>query len=287
MGLETPTYVGDLNTANPAATDVKSQGDDHLRNIKTALRNSFPGFAGGVVVAGTNGGAANVYTVTPTTALSSYVSPMVLLFSPTVANTGASTINVSGLGAKTIKTVSGADLTTADLVVGLWYAAIYDGTNFNLFAVTKRYVDGLAFNTALPNQTGNSGKVLGTDGTNASWLTTLDAFTLTGGVTFSGAAKQNVTAVAALDIDVSTAEFFTKSISGNSTFTFSNATASKAQGFALELTISSAAVPTWPASVDWTGGVAPTLGNGVHVLGFITFNGGTAWTGFVGALNRS
>lgn len=42
MGLETVTYVGDLVTTNPAAGDQKSLGDDHLRNIKTALRNTFP-----------------------------------------------------------------------------------------------------------------------------------------------------------------------------------------------------------------------------------------------------
>jgi len=287
MGLETPTYVGDLNTANPAATDVKSQGDDHIRNLKTALRNSFPGFAGAVIVSGTDGGAANVYTLTPTTPLSSYVADMVVIFAPTVANTGASTINISALGAKNIKTVDGAALSAADLVVGYYYAAIYDGTEFRLLAATKRYIDGLAFGTALPNQTGNGGKLLTTDGTNASWVASLGAFEFTAGLTLAGSVKHNVTAMAALDIDASAGQFFTKSISTDSTFTFSNATAGKAEAFALLLTISSAAVPTWPASVDWTGGVAPTLGNGLHVLGFLSFDGGTTWTGFVGALNKS
>jgi hypothetical protein len=35
--------------------------------------------------------------------------------------------------------------------------------------VTKTYVDGVAFNTALPSQTGNAGKFVTTNGTNASW----------------------------------------------------------------------------------------------------------------------
>lgn len=108
--------------------------------------------------------------------------------------------------------------------------------------------------------------------------------TITGGMTFSGSTKQNVQALGALDVDLSASDFFTKSISTNSTITFSNATAAKAQGFIIELTITSAAVPTWPASVDWEGSVTPTLGNGRHVLGFVTFDGGTTWTGMIGAL---
>lgn len=114
-----------------------------------------------------------------------------------------------------------------------------------------------------------------------------NAPTITGGMTFSGSSKGNVQALGALDVDVSAAEFQTKSISTNSTFTFSNATASKGQAFALKLTISSAAVPTWPASVDWDSGTAPTLGNGVHILGFLTFDGGTIWYGTVLVFNAS
>lgn len=42
MALESGTYVSDLNTANPVGTDPKSQGDDHLRLIKTILKATFP-----------------------------------------------------------------------------------------------------------------------------------------------------------------------------------------------------------------------------------------------------
>lgn len=108
--------------------------------------------------------------------------------------------------------------------------------------------------------------------------------TITGGMTFSGSTKSNTQAVGALDLDWSLAEFQTKSISTNSTFTFSNITASKAQALILELTISSSAVPTWPAAVDWAGGIAPTFGNGKHVIGFITLDGGTTVNGFVGGV---
>lgn len=43
MGLETATYISELVTSNPVASDNKSQGDDHLRLIKAALQATFPG----------------------------------------------------------------------------------------------------------------------------------------------------------------------------------------------------------------------------------------------------
>ena len=47
MGLETSVaYISDLVAANPAEGDSRTEGDDHLRNIKTALAGSFPNFAG-------------------------------------------------------------------------------------------------------------------------------------------------------------------------------------------------------------------------------------------------
>jgi microcystin-dependent protein len=43
MGLETGTYVSDLNPAWPLGTDLESQGDDHIRLIKAVLKATFPG----------------------------------------------------------------------------------------------------------------------------------------------------------------------------------------------------------------------------------------------------
>ena len=114
-----------------------------------------------------------------------------------------------------------------------------------------------------------------------------DAPTITSGMTYSGSTKQNVQALGALDIDWSVAEIQTKSISTNSTFTFSNITAAKGQAVLLFLTISSSAVPTWPATVDVTNGAFPTLGTGKHLLGFVPENGGTNVTMVVCAQNVS
>jgi hypothetical protein len=89
----------------------------------------------------------------------------------------------------------------------------------------------------------------------------------------------NITAVAALDIDCSTANYFTKTIAGNSTFTFSNPPSSRSFAFALELTHTSGAI-TWPAAVKWPKDTAPTLTTGkTHIFIFVTDDGGTRWRG--------
>lgn len=42
MSLETGTYVSDLVASNPASSDFTSQGDDHLRLIKSLLQATLP-----------------------------------------------------------------------------------------------------------------------------------------------------------------------------------------------------------------------------------------------------
>jgi len=49
MALETNvTYIDDLVASNPVATDALSQADDHLRLIKSSLKNTFPNITGAV-----------------------------------------------------------------------------------------------------------------------------------------------------------------------------------------------------------------------------------------------
>lgn len=91
--------------------------------------------------------------------------------------------------------------------------------------------------------------------------------------------KADVQAVAALAIDCSLSTYFTKTIAGNSTFTFTNAPSDRAYCFTLELTHTSGTV-TWPAAVKWPQDTAPTLTTGkTHLFMFVTDNGGTRWRG--------
>ena len=48
MALESTTYINGLVATNPTGTDPKSQGDDHIRLVKSAIKNTFPGVTGEV-----------------------------------------------------------------------------------------------------------------------------------------------------------------------------------------------------------------------------------------------
>mgnify|MGYP003115812038 CR=1 FL=1 len=121
-----------------------------------------------------------------------------------------------------------------------------------------------------------AGSTAGTGSTNT--FTALQ--TLNAGLTVDGPYKQTAEAVGALDISLATGNYFTKTISGNSTFTFSNPPASGTAGtFTLELTHTSGTV-TWPASVKWPADTAPTLTTGkTHLFVFVTDDGGTRYRG--------
>jgi hypothetical protein len=84
-------------------------------------------------------------------------------------------------------------------------------------------------------------------------------------------------------LDLTTANFFSATLDQACTFTFSNPPASGKFGcFVLELTNGAAFNITWPASVDWPGGSAPTLtASGKDQLVFTTRDAGTTWFGFL------
>jgi len=89
-------------------------------------------------------------------------------------------------------------------------------------------------------------------------------------------------------IDLTNANVYDLTLTGNCTFIFSGSpTSGKAGSFTLILTQdgTGSRTATWPASVDWAGGTAPTLTTtattGVDVLTFVTTDGGTTWWGFL------
>jgi len=111
--------------------------------------------------------------------------------------------------------------------------------------------------------------------------------TMNAGIAVDGPYKQAAEAVSALDIDLSTGNYFTKSISTSSTVTFSNPPASGTVGsFILQLTLTgSSTAITWPSSVYWNadaGQTAPTLVDArTHLFMFVTSDGGTKYRGAV------
>lgn len=84
-------------------------------------------------------------------------------------------------------------------------------------------------------------------------------------------------------IDLSTANYFTKTITAPTTFSVSNVPPSgTVASFILDLTNGGSNTVTWWTGTQWPNGLTPTLtSSGRDVLGFFTHDGGTTWSGFV------
>lgn len=134
---------------------------------------------------------------------------------------------------------------------------------------------------------------LGYDGSTAKWnnipLTGKVALATGGGVETLNALGSGSGTRA---INLANGNVVSATLTGNTTFTFSGATASTACSFGLYLTQDGTGnrTVTWPASVKWAGGTAPTLSTGasnIDILVFETINGGTTWFGSLVGTNFS
>lgn len=144
MGLETATYINQLNINNPDdTTDFISGGDDHLRLIKRTIQNSFPRITGPVSATQddlskvdylVDTGTANNILVAPTTAWASYVAGKGFFVKVLNTNTGNVTAKVGSLAAITVLDNGGNALNAGTLVAGSVYQFVYDGTNFRVNA---------------------------------------------------------------------------------------------------------------------------------------------------------
>lgn len=72
-----------------------------------------------------------------TPAITAYVSGMLLTFVPAATNTGAATINVNSVGAKSIVKETTTALAAGDLVINVPAVLLYDGTNMLLLNPQK------------------------------------------------------------------------------------------------------------------------------------------------------
>lgn len=92
MGVETATYISSLDATLPSAGDNFSQGDDHLRLIKSTVKATFPNVSGAVLPTHTelnyvDGVTSNIQTQLNT--LSAYVGEPYTWVSKTSAYTAA------------------------------------------------------------------------------------------------------------------------------------------------------------------------------------------------------
>ena len=85
-------------------------------------------------------------------------------------------------------------------------------------------------------------------------------------------------------VDVSARDTYTLTTSGNTTFTFTNPPSSpQVAKFTLILTAGGSHTITWPTSVDWAGGSAPSApaSGEKNIYTFMSIDGGTIWYGFL------
>ena len=86
----------------------------------------------GTFVYAADGEASDTYVITMTPTLTAYTTGMVVNFKANTANTGACTLNIDTLGAKSIKKTHDADPADNDIESGQIVTVVYDGTNFQM-----------------------------------------------------------------------------------------------------------------------------------------------------------
>lgn len=97
---------------------------------------------------------------------------------------------------------------------------------------------------------------------------------------YSGGVAQNIVALGtASGITCSLGNYFTSTVSGNTTLSFDAVPSGRSYSFTHEVTHQTGTI-TWPTSVEWPGGTAPTLTTGkTHLFVFFTDDNGARWRG--------
>ena len=288
MALETATYISQLTATNPTASDPVSQGDDHLRLIKSVLQSQFTTLGAAAVTTT----AAELNLLDGKTAVGDASGP------------GSSTDNAvarfDGTGGKTLQNSAMTIDDNGDVVVGgtTPTVTIGDGGAEDTMLV----FDGAAADFRVGLDDGNDQLEIGVGsahGTTAGiTMDTAADMTLGGYINFQDeqAIRPEIkdysetynasTGNGTITLDISTGNVFQHTASGgNVTFAFSNPSAS---GKACSITLkwiqdSSDRTITWPGAVDWAGGSAPSVTSGsgkVDIYTLITLDAGTTWYGF-------
>jgi hypothetical protein len=129
-----PIAVGDNDNRVP----TQGENDGLAATTTPSSSNLFitqKDFQKGAEISGSTTGSANAYVFTPSPALAAYAAGMTFRLKANFTNSGAATLNISGLGAVAIKKLDGATaLVSGDIVSGQEFFVIHDGTNFQMLS---------------------------------------------------------------------------------------------------------------------------------------------------------
>ena len=129
--------IGNVSTLATTSKIIVGAINENKANIDTINNTSLPlkistndyiraeGYANDT-------GVANAYVITVSPVPTAYIAGQVFNFKAVNANTGASTLNVNGLGVKTLKKDVSVDLVTGDILDGQIVMCMYDGTYFQV-----------------------------------------------------------------------------------------------------------------------------------------------------------
>lgn len=128
--------AGSATTASTQATNASTSATNAAASATAAAASATSAATDAAATlfrwGGTSGGSADTQTLTPSPALGAYGNGVRYVFIAGFTNTGACTINISGLGAKSLKTTGGAALAAGNITSGNMYTITYDGTNFRV-----------------------------------------------------------------------------------------------------------------------------------------------------------
>ncbi len=124
--------AGSNGSIDPNINFAEGQSPPSLNNSARALMAAVRAFYNAIGGGITYGGTGNAYTATNASigAWTAYAEGQIIGFEPNATNSGAATLNVDTLGAKSIVKGASTALASGDLVQGAFYLLRYDGTNF-------------------------------------------------------------------------------------------------------------------------------------------------------------
>jgi hypothetical protein len=149
--LASPAFTGTPTAPTAAAGTNNTQiaTTAFVQNAINDVKSTSLGY-------GTTTGTGTAYTLTLNPAPTALVSGMRVTIKVHTANTGAATLNVNGLGAKSIKKANGNDVAAGNLKASGVYTLVYDGTNFILQGEGGEYGTATAADVL-------AGKTIGTE----------------------------------------------------------------------------------------------------------------------------